>query len=435
MTKAQVLARLKERHAKFSATLITPLDAESRSAIQRTLNALDHPRSHYAVLSPSEREHIRSEWQSLAASLGISQKPKRTVRQSRQAPNLPPRVLEFFGDATCLPHRPGATNDCTQGFWRTSWEQAQGLRYIDINPPTHVHWLIVDCDHDDPARWKAAGLLQPSFITVSPGSRRHHVVYRLALPVCRSSRARSRPINYLKAIEKALCHALGGDSNYVGILTKNPLHPAWETTRLAQMPVYRLDQLAASVDLQANVGAKPKQRSRGVDAVALLPRVHVGGRNNALFNAVRLRPKKITDIQGYAGQCNTLFPEPLGLQEVQAIVDSIERHERGDHRGRRGRKPSEQFRKKQSELGKLGGRPKTTGSSRPWIQAGISRSTWYRRQKEAPGAQSADATLDAPRGGRPATTKDSCPWKSTGVSRATWYRNRNQAEEAFGETA
>lgn len=257
------------------------------------------------------------------------------------------------------------------------------------------------------------------------------MVYRLETPVCRSSRARSKPINYLKAIEQALCHALCGDSNYVGILTKNPIHSAWETIRSAQMPVYSLAALAANVDLRAPAGAKTKQSPRGVKAVARLSEVQVGGRNRALFDAVRLRPKKITDVRGYAEQCNALFPEPLGLQEVRAIAHSIEHYEARRHHSP---EAAAQFREKQIARGQRGGRPETTGSSQPWIQKGISKSTWYRHQKAAQETPPANVASDAPRGGRPVTTKDSCPWESAGVSRATWYRNRRKAEGAFSET-
>lgn len=429
-SKADVLARLSERHARIA---VSEPDRATRQGIQQTLDALDSKHSYYDVLSAEERESVRSEWLALAAlhAMRIAQKKPRP-RSAKPAPELPARVAEFFGSGGCLPHRPRATDDYTQGTGRVPWERAQGLRSIELNPPAHIHWLVFDCDHSEHERWRAAGLPPPSFITVNPQNGHHHVVYRLSAPVCRSENARSKPQAYLCAVQEAMRLALGGDPHYAGVLTKNPLHPAWTTLRQQRMPAYALGELAAAVDLKQAGGSATKGRSsRRSQAPAGLADIGVGGRNRALFDAVRQRPASCADIQGYADRCNAMFPEPLAASEVAGIVASIERYESG----RTGRKAAEAFRSRQAARGRLGGRPQTTGRSQPWLAAGVSRATWYRQQRAfPPAAARQDPHPGASCPGRAATTRDSRPWEALGISRATWYRRRLQNGLLNGET-
>ena len=419
MTKSEVLARLSERHARFSSSAES-LSASSRSAIQRTLNALGSTHSHYVVLSSSERERARSEWKALADLLGITFTPKKP----RQAKELPTKVLDFFGTADCLPHRPRATDDYDQGSQRVSWTIAQDMRSVDLNPPSHVHWLVFDCDHTEADRWRTAGLPEPSFITLNPVNGHHHVVYRLSAPVCRSERAHAHPKDYLYAVQMALCLALGGDLSYAGTLTKNPVHSAWVTIRSNQMPLYSLGQLSATLDITTGYGGESKRNPRESSVGANLSEIGVGGRNRALFDAVRSRPKSALNILGYAQHCNAMFPEPLDPQEVKGIANSIERYEAK----RKSPRNAEKFRATQAVRGRLGGRPQTTKKSQPWTTEGVSRATWYRSRKALlPVSEQKTKGHSLGNGniGRPITTKDSCPWIAAGVSRATWYRRFN----------
>ena len=420
-TKAEVLTLLNERRKSIAASC-WGRDKSNKEAIQRTIDALDSSYSYYTVLSAGEREQVRTEWLELAEHLGM-QITKRRV--SRSVPTLPPEVQAFFGDAACIPHFPRATDNYERGMRAMPWSRAQNLRSIELNPCAQIYWLVFDCDHNDLERWKTAGLPEPSFITINPENQHHHIAYRLAAPVCRSERGRTRPLAFLRAVYEGLRLSLEADPSYAGVLTKNPLHPAWLTVRPTVMPSYSLTELAATVDLRhisvsgrAQVRAKPQIN---------MANVAVGGRNRALFDAVRVwahrNPESLDDILEFAEQCNAHLMQPLGFNEVTSIVRSIERYMTGP------RKNSGQhinFSVKQSARGKLGGRPQTTLSSQPWLAAGISRSTWYYRQKneKTASAETAVQSLPSNRGGRPATTKDSKPWLAKGISRTTWYRQR-----------
>jgi hypothetical protein len=422
LTKVEVFARMEKRYAAIVA-LLSEADSSHNAAIQRTLDALDHPHSHYVVLSTIEREQVRTRWSSLAKQIGARIVKHR--RKPRSAPTLPPEVLAFFGDGACIPHFPQATDDCEMGMRSMPWTRAQTLRYIGLNPPEQLYWLLFDCDHDNPMRWKVAGLPEPSFVTICQKTNRHHVAYKLKAPVCRSEYGRSRPLVFLRAVQEGLRLALEADPYYVRLLTKNPLHPCWKTVRRTEMPCYSLAELAATVDLpSARVARASTVKER---SLVNLTEVGVGSRNRALFDVVRQWARQnhdnLTDILAYAERCNAQLAQPLGANEVRGIARSIERYMTGQ---RRVSDDGRAFRLRQAERGRLGGRPKTTPTTQPWAAAAISRSTWYRRQR----AEKMEQLLPLRKIGRPSTTKDHQPWLAAGISRATWYRQRKVAATA-----
>ena len=435
-TKEQILARLNDRHEQFLASPFGKPGKAHQDAIRRTIDALDQSFSHYMVLSDDERAQVRGQWLGLAAKLGVSVTAQ-SYRAVRTHTSLPPQVLAFFGDdVSCLPHRPQATDDYSLGMSHSSWERAKDLRSVELNPPAHVHWLIFDCDHSDYERWRTAGLPEPSFITINPNSGNHHLVYRLSSPVCRSERGRYRPLAYLRVVKEALRLAVGGDLSYNGRLTQNPMHPAWLTVRSAKMPAYTLAELAKNVVIKAFRRGSNKNWQRASLESTHLVEVEVGGRNRALFDAVRHwaynNAQSMDGLQDYAESCNGLFQHPLGHSEVIGIVRSIERYI-GSRRY--SRQSGFDFSEKQAARGRLGGRPQTTAVSQPWVVAQVSRSTWY-RHKRAVSAQTHPGDLQHRKTqlvGRPATTMGTRPWIQQGVSRATWYRHR-KAEGDSGDS-
>lgn len=427
LTKAEVLALLEERHARITAAAPMGASKSTQEAVLRTLSALDNRHSHYVVLSTGEREEVRRVWSKLAEQIG-ARLPKNRRISGRQ-PGLPPEVLAFFGDADCIPHRPRATNHPKrEGMHARAWAGALHLRSVELNPPAQVHWLMFDCDHERQELWREAGLPEPSFITINPVNQHHHVVYRLKASVCRSERGRSRPRAFLRAVREGLRIALNGDVSYNGLLTKNPLHPAWLTIRRTEMPSYSLAELAAPLNLRRTATTMAARRQAPWQMN--LAEVGVGGRNRALFDTVRRwarqNPDALAGLRDYAEQCNALFPQPLDSNEVRDVAGSIERY-MADRRLSAG--ASEAFSARQAARGKLGGRPRTTMDSEPWTAEDICRSTWYKRCAKLAAGEGSPAHAPARRG-RPPTTKDSEPWAAEGISRATWYRRRGRACDA-----
>lgn len=207
---------------------------------------------------------------------------------------------------------------------------ALGLRYLQMNPPAHRSWLVLDIDRDkDTDReyvahaWEDAGLPPPTYCAITRGSGRGHLGYALSAPVCTSDAARMAPLRYLAAIEYAYIERVRADCAFTGPLAKNPLHPSWLVWEPANAPVYELGYLAEFVDLPT------KQ----------LPRMPGLGRNCDLFDGLRdwaysavrtfWRPggeeRWRAAVRLQAEALNT-FAMPLGATEVAGIARSVARY-------------------------------------------------------------------------------------------------------------
>ena len=150
MTQTELLSRLQERFAKYTQSIRAGHGRGVLTDINAVLGAFSNPYSHYVGLSPEQLSQLRSDWQALADS--ARPVTRRRKRQGKPALAIPAAVDGFFGDAGCVPQHPRATNDCSSGCRRATWELAQHQRYVELNPPAHVHWIIIDCDHAEVGR-------------------------------------------------------------------------------------------------------------------------------------------------------------------------------------------------------------------------------------------------------------------------------------------
>jgi len=353
---SDIIDALNERRAKISARFETGL-GNSAQEVRQVLGALDHPASYYTALTNAERDNACQEWSDLADRLGVHLPKARTTRAVR-TPLLPPAVVEFFGDAKCIPRRPYASDDPRTGIHPRDWDIAAGLRSIQINPPEMQHWLIFDCDHDTFDLWREH-LPEPSYIAINPDDHRHpghhHVAYKLAAPVCRSARAHRKPIIYLRAVQEAMRRALGGDPAYTGLITKNPLHPDWRVQRGDGLPTYELGDLAAGLDLRQPRAERPRSAPHELQDLTL---VGIGMRNKALFDVVRHWAYAEADgpdsILEYARRCNELLPDPLPDNEVRSTARSIAAYIQA-HRHGSGSRDHQAFVERQRGRGRKGG--------------------------------------------------------------------------------
>ena len=62
--------------------------------------------------------------------------------------------------------------------------------------------------------------------------------------------ARLKPLRYAAAVQRGMCAALGADRGYAGLVTKNPLHPRWQTWEIHGHSI-ELGVLAEYLDLDA----------------------------------------------------------------------------------------------------------------------------------------------------------------------------------------
>lgn len=223
---------------------------------------------------------------------------------------------------------------------------ALGLRYLQMNPPSHCAWLVLDIDRGKAAfAWEFANLPPPTYCAVNPENEHAHLGYALSAPVCTSSAARLAPLRYLAAIEYAYMVKVKADLAYTAPTAKNPLHPSWIVWEPANAPVYELGYLAEFADLTTK----------------RLPRVAGLGRNCDLFDSLRYwaygavrkfwRPggEELwrAAVRLHAESLNT-FSVPLSSSEVAGIARSVARYV-----WRRNTPAS--FRETQAARGKRGG--------------------------------------------------------------------------------
>lgn len=231
---------------------------------------------------------------------------------------------EQWGSEVLLPHRPFATNHLEHGQYRMSRDQALMMRYVQHSPHALLGSIVIDCDHPDAAMRafeKPSDHPTPSWVAQSPSGRAHLGWWLGDHRVCRTDSARLTPLRYAHRIERGLCISVDGDFSYGGQLTKNPIHPEWETIYGPADP-YSLRDLATIYT--------PRQAPRRPDRSAGL------GRNVTMFDTARkwAYPQWWHHRHGTADQwlqlvlqrchaINTEFADPLPFVEVRATAYSI----------------------------------------------------------------------------------------------------------------
>ncbi|MCU4310396.1 plasmid replicase [Acinetobacter sp. ACNIH3] len=268
-----------------------------------------------------------------------------------------------------LPHKPYCSDDLGYGVIIRSKKTAIQMPYIQHNPPCLVTSLVFDVDRADAFfAWADANLPEPTWISRNPENYHAHIGYMLASPVCTTHNARQKVIEYLAKIQQAYTLALGADQGYVGLITKNPCHDAWET-HISNKKPYELGYLADFVELK--------------ELKTDLKEVTGFGRNCAMFDTVRKWAYKA--IREYRGSTfdtwsakvlehcisvNSAFLNPLPYSEVRATAKSIARY-----CWKKDAYCYQEFIDRQSRKGRLGGLKSNSSNG------GITRAKKYEEQK------------------------------------------------------
>ncbi|MBF6618277.1 MAG: replication initiation protein [Candidimonas sp.] len=203
------------------------------------------------------------------------------------------------------------------------------LPYVQLNPPAHACWLQFDIDRPEAAyAWEDADLPPPTYVSINRENTHAQYGYALAAPVCTTAAARTAPVRYLAAIERAYNKKMRADLAFNGPLAKNPLHESWLLWQPANDAIYELGELADYVDLPTP--AEMIAAKINVDYSGL-------GRNCFLFEQLRAisysevrkfwRPGGnepfFSHLLNIAEAINSSFTAPLGFSEVKAIVKSV----------------------------------------------------------------------------------------------------------------
>lgn len=282
-----------------------------------------------------------------------------------------------------LPTKPYCTDELGYVVIRPM-AQAIKKRYLQINPPCMVNYLIFDVDNSQAVlSWFDGNLPLPSWTAQNRTNGHAHIVYELLTPICITHLASQKAIKYLASVQAGLTEKLNADVGYTGLITKNPLHEDWRVNFWTEQ-AYTLDELADYVDLRSYSRLTAQQRQSGL------------GRNCTLFdnvrkwayNAVRTFRSKSFDewymeVLNNAVNANNAFLEPLPLSEVKATAKSIARFcwkndpykynefvERQKSKGTKGGKVSKRSKSEKSER-----------TMKPWEELGISRRTYYNDKK------------------------------------------------------
>lgn len=220
------------------------------------------------------------------------------------------------------PHRPWCA-ESKSGARVRPLRTALQAPYMQLNPPAHAAWIVLDIDRVSGAlAWEHGSLPPPTYVAANRENGHAHIGYALASPVCTSDAARVLPLRFLASISQAYTDAAGADAAFRGPLAKNPLHEHWRLWEPANAPEYELSYLAEFVKL-----------------LPLRPRPAGLGRNCDLFDSLRVwaynAVRKFWAPNGEsawrdacerrAASLNT-FAEPLSPTEVRAIARSVARY-------------------------------------------------------------------------------------------------------------
>lgn len=265
-------------------------------------------------------------------------------------------------------------------LFRKKTDRASAYAYVGYNPPNVTRYIVLDLDYDNALfAYYDHNAPLPQFIIKNPENGHCHYVYQLKDPVTFYGKSKSAPIRLLTATEQALTALLNADKGFTGYLAKNALNRNHETYITGKKP-YSLNELSCNLDLERI--ENPNASSND----------HTYGRNSGTFDAVRVQAYRIAGNLNYTqlyNEClslaeshNARYDKPMSYNEVKGIAKSIA-----------GYCKSQAYRRSLSEIqavrgakgGKVSKRKPVATSDRtirPWLEMGISQSTYYRRKRK-----------------------------------------------------
>jgi hypothetical protein len=292
------------------------------------------------------------------------------------------RLKDIFSEL--VPLRPYCTDDLADGLIIRPRTSALKKRYLQVNGPGTVRWLVYDLDYRGVVfAHRDANLPPPNFLAINPKNGHAHAGILLEVPVARHSAARAEPLNFLAAVERGIARRLRADMAYAGLIAKNPLHLFWEVLWVRDAP-YSLPELDSWLFKEDK---RPYERLSGIAGHSRNCAVFDKLREHAyreVLNAKRAG-KSVAEFQAYlqdrALELNRAFTKALPLSEIRAIAKSVAKWT--------WRKFSDDgFRRRQSERGKRGNKKRWANhvaaeKTKPWVREGISKATYYRRKSQS----------------------------------------------------
>ena len=309
----------------------------------------------------------------------------------------------------------GKRADGTWGStFRVSAQDAWQYPEIQLWTENSCPVLLFDCDQgaNNPiaAAW-AERLPWPSWVCWRRGGGSCHAAYCLQRAVLTRAQDLPVPQAAIARVSEFITQELKADPGYSGFLTHNPVHEQWET-EWGHQGGYTITQLGQFITPGFRVPRLEKMRS-------------AQGRNHGLFRAgmkwcgLPRNWDNLGAVYPYLTDLNKNLIVRLPLREVEGIAKSVVKI---SSKNLATGQTQARFSQIQAARGRKGGRisgaKRHQGSNeqeQPWEAEGVSRWTWYDRQKRTP-----RESLEQRR-----------PWEVEGVSRATWFRQSGQTQESL----
>ncbi len=255
--------------------------------------------------------------------------PCKTLAQVKLFQDAWPDAFDYI--AARFPHRPLVTNDFELGVTVRNLSDAMCWKYIQYNSPIADHLLIIDYDAPSGVSIheiiEQAKLPWPTWIAHTPRTARGHLAWSLAAPVCTTSAARLKPLQYLARIEEGYRRAINGDARFTGLLTKNPVCDEWDVEWIDPR-ARTLDDLAGYVEIKRYSDFKTKIVNE-IEPVGL-------GRKVLTFDKARKWAYSAVSrywevgldswhsaVRGQIDVINRTFHDPLPESHTKAIAKSI----------------------------------------------------------------------------------------------------------------
>jgi len=321
--------------------------------------------------------------------------------------------LSLFS-AVRLPYRPWCANDLPGALLMKELVQALSYRYIQLNNPSALHWIVIDIDAPiitDPVSRQMSAILDgdvplPNFLAVNPENQHAHAYYALEKAVPKGEHASRKALRFAAAIESALIFALGGDPLYNGLIAKNPVHSDWRLIDLRSAP-YSLHELEAGLDLAGPDKSTQREEAKNAGCTGRNVRVFDRLRFHAYQHVMMYRadsnfPTWRRYLAARADEYNRDETPPLHANELKHITDSVAGwtwdtytgslsdeafSELQAFRGARGGRISARVRAEQAEKegytlsDKMAAVSRTRVAKKPWEAQGISKAKYYRDRK------------------------------------------------------
>ncbi|PTB30963.1 replication initiation protein [Photobacterium phosphoreum] len=276
-----------------------------------------------------------------------------------------------------LPNKPYCTDELGVTVIRSK-KIAIKKKYIQVNRPLTDLYLVFDLDYAYSAlAWSDLNLPSPTWVSKNPVNGHCHIAYSLQAGVCTSSMARLAPLKYLAAIQSAYTQKLKADRSYARLLTKNPLHDAWQTTWWADEK-YTLDYLADFVDLTGHPLKGKECHGLGRNCELFENVAHWAYREIRKYWSPDYESKWKEAVLSHTEALNAQFIDPLPYSEVKSISKSIANYVIRHFSPERFRESQAKKGSKGGKVSKGGGRPSL---NEPWKELGISRATYFRKKK------------------------------------------------------